>query len=63
MRSLPAVPCSRIRHLRNAVQVGVGRGRTFDFHIREPGVYRIEGWLLLDGEERAWVLSKPIDVR
>jgi hypothetical protein len=28
-----------------------------------PGVYRVEGWLKLDGEERPWIYSNPIYVR
>jgi hypothetical protein len=31
--------------------------------VTEPGVYRVEGWLSLDGEERGWVYSNPIYVR
>jgi hypothetical protein len=57
------IPCSRIRLLRNGLQVGIGSGRNFDFRVREAGTYRMEGWLLLDGEERAWILSNPIYVR
>src|SRR5262245_17294215 len=28
-----------------------------------PGVYRVEGWLTVDGEQRPWIYSNPIYVR
>jgi hypothetical protein len=31
--------------------------------ITTPGVYRVEGWLTLDGEERPWIYSNPIYIR
>ena len=27
--------------------------------VKEPGVYRVEGWLTLDGEERGWLYANP----
>lgn len=57
------VPCDRIRLLRNGVQVASGRGDHFDFPASEPGVYRIEGWLKLDAEERCWLFGNPIYLR
>ena len=32
-------------------------------HVKRPGVYRVEGWLNLGGEERGWIYSNPIYVR
>jgi len=29
----------------------------------QPGVYRVEGWLTVDGEQRPWIYSNPIRVR
>jgi len=34
-----------------------------DHVIMGPGVYRVEGWLTLDGEERGWIYANPIYVR
>ena len=34
-----------------------------EWKVTGPGVYRIEGWLPLDGEERGWVYSNPIYIR
>jgi hypothetical protein len=31
--------------------------------VRRPGVYRVEGWLTVDGEQRPWIYSNPIYVR
>ena len=28
-----------------------------------PGVYRVEGWLTIDTEERVWIYSNPIYLR
>src|SRR5258708_14272591 len=30
------------------------------YTIREPGPYRLEAWLTVDGEERPWIFSNPI---
>ncbi len=57
------LPCSRIRLLRNGVQVALGKGYDLRHDVREPGAYRVEGWLSLDAEERCWILSNPIYVR
>jgi len=34
-----------------------------EFSVKEPGVYRLETWLTLDGEARPWIFSNPIYVR
>jgi len=35
----------------------------FRYVPEAPGVYRIEAWLTIDGEERPWILSNPIYLR
>lgn len=40
-------------------QIGTG----FDFLVDTPGVYRVEVWLKLAGEDRPWILTNPIYVR
>jgi hypothetical protein len=57
------VRCSRIRLIRDGEPIAVGRGETFTRRIDKPGVYRVEGWLKLDGEERGWLYSNPIYLR
>src|SRR5262249_17150416 len=34
-----------------------------EFEPVTPGVYRLEAWLKIDGEERPWIYSNPIYVR
>ena len=34
-----------------------------DFAVKAQGVYRIEAWLEVDGEQRPWIYSNPIYVR
>ena len=31
--------------------------------VAAAGVYRVEGWLKVDGEERPWIYSNPIYAR
>ena len=35
----------------------------FERAVDDPGVYRVEAWLTVDGEDRAWIYSNPIYVR
>ena len=35
----------------------------FAFAVREPGVYRLEAFLKLDGEYRPWLFANPIYVQ
>jgi hypothetical protein len=38
-------------------------GAGFDFLVDKPGVYRVEVWLKVAGEDRPWILTGPIYVR
>jgi len=33
-----------------------------EYAPKEPGAYRLEAWLTLDGELRRWLFANPIDV-
>lgn len=35
----------------------------FEFEVKEPGAYRLEAWLKLDGEWRPWIFANPLYVR
>jgi hypothetical protein len=35
----------------------------FEYTVESPGVYRLEGWLKIDGEDRPWIYANPIYVR
>jgi hypothetical protein len=53
----------RWRLLRGGKVVAEATGERLEHRVKEPGVYRVEGWLELDGEPRPWVYSNPIYVR
>jgi hypothetical protein len=49
------------RLLRNGVQVAETAGQDrAEFLVTEPGVYRLEAWLTVDGESRPWIFENPI---
>jgi hypothetical protein len=53
-----------VRLLRHGKEVAQSEGKAeFAFAVKEPGVYRLEAWLKLDGELRPWILANPIYVR
>jgi hypothetical protein len=52
-----------IRLLNNGEVIDEGHGDRREWAVREPGAYRVEGWLSLDGEERGWVYSNPVYIR
>lgn len=53
----------RIKFFRNGKVEFEGRRLEFEKRPSAPGVYRIEAWLDLDGEQRPWIYSNPIYVR
>jgi hypothetical protein len=55
---------ANVRLLRHGEEVAKSDGKAeFDFALKEPGAYRLEVWLRLDGELRPWIFSNPIYVR
>ncbi|MFO0807973.1 MAG: hypothetical protein U0746_05080 [Gemmataceae bacterium] len=57
---LPAL----VRLMRHGKEVARAEGKAdFEFAVTEPGAYRLEAWLKLDGEARPWILANPIYVR
>ncbi len=64
LRLVAQAPVScRMRLLRNGRTIEDRVGDRLDVEVKEPGVYRVEGWLTLDGEERPWIYANPIYVR
>ena len=55
------VKCA-MKLIRNGEVVRTANTNRLDFDVRTPGVYRIEAWLELDGEQRPWIYSNPIYV-
>lgn len=52
-----------IRLVHNGRIVARKEGADFEFTPSEPGAYRLEAWLKVDGEERPWIYSNPIYLR
>jgi len=52
-----------VRLLRNGEVISDTTARNFTQSITEPGVYRVEGWLDVNTEDRVWIYSNPIYVR
>ena len=53
----------RIRLLRGGKIIAELSGHRLEHAVDEAGVYRVEGRVVLDGEERPWIYSNPIYVR
>jgi hypothetical protein len=57
---LPAL----VRLLRHGREVARSEGKAeFAYAVTEPGAYRLEAWLKLDGEWRPWIFANPVYVR
>jgi len=54
---------ARIRLLKDGQVIHEETQPSMDHVITGPGVYRVEGWLTLDGEARGWIYANPIYVR
>jgi hypothetical protein len=55
---------ARVRLLRHGQEVAQSEGKAeFDCTVKEPGAYRLEAWLKLDGEWRPWIFANPVYVR
>jgi hypothetical protein len=53
-----------VRLLLHGREVTTSNGQAeFAFAVTEPGAYRLEAWLQLDGEHRPWIFANPIYVR
>jgi hypothetical protein len=53
-----------VRLLRHGVEVAKYDGKNeVEHELKEPGTYRLEAWLKLDGEYRPWIFSNPIYVK
>jgi hypothetical protein len=53
----------RIRLLNEGRVIAETTGDRLEHAVATPGVYRVEGWLELDGEPRGWIYANPIYVR
>lgn len=53
----------RFRLICDGKEVCSSQGPEFSYAVHDAGVYRLEMWLTLAGEERPWILTNPIYVR
>ncbi len=51
------------RLLRDGKVTAEGDHDQFEHTVESSGVYRLEGWLKIDGEDRPWIYANPIYVR
>jgi acetyl esterase/lipase len=56
-----AVP-ARLKLLRDGEMVAEASSASLNFAVKEPGAYRLEAWLDIDGEQRPWIYANPIYV-
>lgn len=52
-----------MRLIKNGTEISKTHGRELSHTPDGPGVYRLEGWLNIDTEDRVWVYSNPVYVR
>jgi len=53
-----------VRLLRHGEELATSESQAnFEFALKEPGAYRLEAWLRLNGELRPWIIANPIYVK
>lgn len=60
--SVAAPTSGMIRLFRNGALVQESKSNSMDYPVTEPGTYRAEVWLELDGEWRPWIYANPIRI-
>jgi hypothetical protein len=64
LRLLAQAPLSaQWKLLRNGKVVSETKGPTLEVPVAEPGLYRVEAWLKVAGEDMVWILSNPVYIR
>lgn len=53
---------AKLKLIHNGAVVAEATDSKFTYSPKEPGAYRLEAWLTVDGEDRPWVFSNPIYV-
>ncbi|MEK6410445.1 MAG: histidinol phosphatase [Acidobacteriota bacterium] len=56
------VECT-MKLIRNGEVIQSAKTSRVDFDVKTSGMYRIEAWLEVDGEQRPWIYSNPIYIR
>jgi hypothetical protein len=52
-----------LKLIRNGEVIQIANTNQLNFDVKMAGVYRIEAWLEVDGEQRPWIYSNPLYVR
>jgi len=64
LKLIAATPVKcEIKLVRNGEVIQSRNASRIDFEVKTAGVYRIEAWLEVDGEQRPWIYANPIYVR
>ncbi len=64
LRIVAAFPVAcDVRLLKDGEEVAKSSGNTFEYAPDGPGVYRLEAWLKVDGEDRIWIYANPLYLR
>lgn len=53
----------RFKLIRDGETILDTQDASIDYPVQRPGIYRVEVWLSLAGEDRPWILTNPIYVR
>ena len=56
------VACT-LKLFHNGAEIKTLESNQIEFEPRAKGIYRLEAWLTVDGEQRPWIYSNPIYVR
>ncbi len=51
---------AKVKLIRNGEVVAEDQTAKFSYEPKQPGSYRLEAWLTVDGEDRPWIYSNPI---
>ena len=54
---------ARLRLIHKGEVVEETTGTNLTFQAKQPGPYRLEAWLTVDGEDRPWIYSNPVYLR
>ncbi len=62
LRAETPVRCT-LKLFHNGIEIKTAISDRIEFEPKIAGVYRLEAWLTLDGEQRPWIYANPIYVR
>ncbi len=53
---------AKLKLLRNGAVVAEANDSRLKYTVTDEGAYRLEAWLTIDGEERPWIYSNPLNI-